>query len=78
METEREWEFTKNEIQNRVGSKFDEWFKGLERDFTTGKWNWINGKPLTFDKWQSSNPDPNDLNSSVYERKKITKCLKEG
>ncbi|XP_022806648.1 C-type lectin domain family 4 member E-like [Stylophora pistillata] len=68
METEREWEFIKNEIQNRVGSKNGEWFIGLERNITTGNWTWINGKPLTIDKWQGSNPDPNDFYGMIHEK----------
>ena len=30
METEKEWEFIKNAIQNLAGSKYGEWFIGLE------------------------------------------------
>ena len=47
METEQEWEFIKNAIQNRVGSKYGEWFIGLEMNITSGNWTWINGEPLT-------------------------------
>ena len=47
METEQEWEFIKNAIQNRVDSKYGEWFIGLEMNITSGNWTWINGEPLT-------------------------------
>ena len=60
METEREWEFIKNQIQNRSGSKYGEWFIGLYRNLTIGNWTWINGKPLTIHKWQKNNPDNSD------------------
>ena len=58
METEQEWEFIKNAIQNREGSKYGEWFIGLELNMTTRNWTWINGKSLTIDKWEKSSPDP--------------------
>ena len=67
METEQEWEFIKNAIQNRVGSKHGEWFIGLELNVTTGNWTWINSKPLTIDKWEDSSPDPNDLYGMIHE-----------
>ena len=50
METEQEWEFIKNAIQNREGNKNGEWFIGLEINITTRNWTWVNGKPLTIDK----------------------------
>ena len=67
METEQEWEFIKNAIQNREGSKFGEWFIGLEMNLTIGNWTWINGKPLTIDKWQRSNPDPADFYGLIHK-----------
>ncbi|XP_022806644.1 CD209 antigen-like [Stylophora pistillata] len=67
METEREWEFVKNEIQNRVGSNYGEWFIGLEQNFTTGNWTWVNGKPLTINKWQRSNPEPSDFYGLIHK-----------
>ena len=67
METEQEWEFIKNAIQNREGSKYGEWFIGLEMNLTIGNWTWINGKPLTIDKWQTSNPDPADLYGLIHK-----------
>ena len=34
---------------------------GLLKNLTTGNWNWINGRPLTFDKWQPYKPSEGDL-----------------
>ncbi|XP_066017259.1 uncharacterized protein [Pocillopora verrucosa] len=67
METEQEWEFIKNAIQNREGSKLGEWFIGLEMNLTIGNWTWINGKPLTIDKWTRSNPDPADFYGLIHK-----------
>ena len=67
METEQEWEFIKNAIQNREGSRYGEWFIGLEMNLTIGNWTWINGKPLTIDKWQRSNPDPADSYGLIHK-----------
>lgn len=61
METEREWKFLTKEIQTRKGARYDEWLIGLYRNFTTGKWTWINGKPLTIDKWQPYKPSDMDF-----------------
>ena len=66
METEQEWEFIKNAIQNREGGKYGEWFIGLEMNLTIGNWTWINGKPLTIDKWTRSNPDPADFYGLIH------------
>ena len=67
METEQEWEFIKNAIQNRGGSKYGEWFIGLEMNITTRHWTWVNGKSLTIDKWERSNPDPNDFYGMIHK-----------
>ena len=56
MESEQEWEFINKEIQTRKAARFNEWYIGLYRNLTTGKWTWINGKPLTIDKWQINKP----------------------
>ncbi|KAJ7371453.1 hypothetical protein OS493_025924 [Desmophyllum pertusum] len=60
LETEREWEFINQEIQTRNGTRYNEWLIGLYRNLTTGNWTWINGKPLTIDKWQKGKPADND------------------
>ena len=67
METEQEWEFIKNVIQNRVGSKYGEWFIGLVIDTATGNWTWVSGKPLTINKWERSSPDPKDFYGLIHE-----------
>ena len=60
MEAEQEWEFIKNAIQNRAGSKYGEWFIVLEINSTTENWTRINDEPLTIDKWERSSPYPDD------------------
>ena len=60
METEREWEFINKEIQTRKAAKYDEWHIGLYRDLITRNWTWVNGKPLTINKWQIYKPGAND------------------
>ena len=62
MESEQEWQFITNEIQNKTGSPHNEWFIGLEKNSTTRRWTWINGKSVTIDKWykRANNPDPDD------------------
>ena len=60
IETEREWEFITEVIQTRKGAISDEWLIGLLRSLKTGKWTWINGKPLTIDKWETKKHENND------------------
>ena len=67
IETEQEWEFIKNAIQNRGGSKYGEWFIGLEMNITTRNWTWVNGKPLTINKWEKTSPAPNDFYGLINE-----------
>ncbi|CAH3126231.1 unnamed protein product, partial [Pocillopora meandrina] len=67
METEQEWEFIKNAIQNQEGSKNGEWFIGLKINITTRNWTWVNGKSLTIDKWEMSSPDPIDFYGMIHE-----------
>ena len=57
LETLREWEFINKTMKGRTGIKYPEWHIGLFKNLTTGKWTWINGKPLTIDKWQKDKPD---------------------
>ena len=63
METEQEWEFINKEIQTRQSGNQDEWFIGLYKILTIGKWTWVNRKPLTIDKWQSGKPKNSDFYS---------------
>lgn len=56
METIEEWEFINGSLKDQIGNEFNEWHIGLLRNRTTNKWSWINGKPLTFNKWQPGKP----------------------
>jgi len=56
METEQEWEFITKEIQTRQSGRHDEWFIGLYKNLSTGKWTWVNGKALTISKWLKDRP----------------------
>ena len=69
MESEQEWQFITNEIQNKTFSPLNEWFIGLEKNSKTQRWTWINGKSLTIDKWDKSNnnPDPDDSYGLIYK-----------
>ena len=69
MESEQEWQFIKNEIQNqKTDSQYKEWFIGLEKNSTTQRWTWINGKSLTINKWYKdvNNPDPTDSYGLIH------------
>ena len=61
METEREWEFINKQIQTRISGKENEWHIGLDRNLSTGKWTWSNGKTVVIDKWQKGKPRDSDL-----------------
>ena len=61
METIEEWEFINSSLKDQIGSALNEWHIGLVRNQTTGNWSWINGKPLTFDKWQEGKPEENNF-----------------
>ena len=69
MESEKEWQFITNEIQNKTGSQYNEWFIGLKENSKTQRWNWINGKSLTIDKWykEGNNPDPADSYWLIFQ-----------
>ena len=60
METIEEWEFINGSLKDQIGSRYDEWHIGLLRNLTTDNWSWINGRPLTFDKWQPHKPEKGD------------------
>ena len=61
METEREWEFIKNETQKRTNPDNDEWLIGLFRNSTEANWTWVTGQPLTIVRWQDKEPGDKDL-----------------
>ena len=56
METIKEWEFINSSLKDQIGSYENEWHIGMLKNKATGNWSWINGKPLTFDKWQKTEP----------------------
>ena len=61
METLEEWEFINSSLKDQIGNKYNEWHIGLLRNLTTNNWSWINGRPLTFDKWLPWKPHSEDL-----------------
>ena len=61
METLQEWEFINKTIKDLTSGQFNEWHIGLFKNVTTGNWTWINGRPLTIDKWQKNNPGRDDF-----------------
>ena len=67
METIEEWEFINGSLKDQIGSAFNEWHIGLLRNPTTGNWSWINGRPLTFDKWQHYKPGNGDLYALIVK-----------
>ena len=69
MESEQEWQFITNEIQNKTGNPINEWFIGLEKNSKTQRWTWINGKSVTIDKWfkEGNNPDPHDSYGLIFK-----------
>ena len=69
MKSEQEWQFIRNEIQNKSGSQYDKWSIGLKKNSITRRWTWINGKSMTIDEWykEGINPDPNDTYGLIHE-----------
>ena len=53
METPEEWEYINDRIQQISLPREDEWHIGLKNE---GGWKWVNGKPLTIEKWQRGQP----------------------
>ena len=53
METEDEWEFINNEIQEITLPGENEWHIGLQKQ---GDWTWVSGQSLTIEKWQRGQP----------------------
>ena len=71
MESEQEWQFIKNAIQNqKTNNQFQEWFIGLEKNSTMQRWTWINGKSLTINKWfkDENNPDSADSYGLIHKQ----------
>lgn len=62
LETDRKWEFVKEEIQNLSNTAEDEWFIGLSnRSSEKNNWTWVTGKPLTNPHWQNWEPSGDGL-----------------
>ena len=61
METIEEWEFINSSLKDQTGNYLNEWHIGLFKNLTTKNWTWINGKPLTFNKWQPWEPGEGDF-----------------
>ena len=55
MEEEEEWQFVNTEIQKRTIPKPMEYHIGLLKE--EGVWKWVNGRPLTINKWQKIEPN---------------------
>ena len=64
METEREWQFITDEI-GKLNTKYNEWHIGLFN--ANGNWTWVNGKPLTLNKWQEREPGSDDLYGLIHK-----------
>ncbi|KAJ7372830.1 hypothetical protein OS493_016753 [Desmophyllum pertusum] len=54
IETEEEWKFINNQIQKKCIGQPNEWHIGLKKG--NNGWKWVNGKPLTIQKWQPGAP----------------------
>ena len=64
METEAEWRFITDQI-GKLDIEYNEWHIGLFN--ASGNWTWINGKPLTLNKWQKNEPGPEDLYGLIHK-----------
>jgi len=47
IETDKEWEFISKRLKDRTAVPKHERHIGLYKNRSSGKWTWINGKPLT-------------------------------
>ena len=54
IETEKEWQFINSEIQKLSIDEPHEWHIGLKK--VGDDWQWVNGEPLTINKWQAGQP----------------------
>ena len=64
LETEAEWQFVNSKIQNIALQGANEWHIGLKKQ---GDWKWVNGNPMTIEKWQRSQPS-GDGNVAVMSK----------
>ncbi|XP_031566278.1 adhesion G protein-coupled receptor L2-like [Actinia tenebrosa] len=58
LETEDEWKFITNELQNMTNRFQDEWHVGLQRrgEVSSKAWFWLTGVRLNYDHWQPYQP----------------------
>lgn len=54
IETEEEWKFISGKIKTLTVPGVNEWHIGLKNGGQ--QWMWVNGKPLTIEKWQPNEP----------------------
>ena len=47
-------------MKDQTADRYNEWHIGLFKNLTTGNWTWVNGKPLTLNKWQPNRPGEDD------------------
>ena len=67
IETEEEWDFINDEIQNRnTTHKYHEWHIGLIKE--DGNWTWVSGRPLTMCKWSSGEPNGDGNVGQMYKQ----------
>ena len=68
IETEAEWEYLNREIQKLCIGVPNEWHIGLKKN-DDGVWKWVNGSPLTIEKWQVTHGEPSgDGNVTVMSK----------
>ena len=76
IETEEEWQFIRNEIQERGTGNSSAWHIGLKKN--GGVWTWVSGlgkrdgvriwnsgEHLNISKWRDSEPDGNEKKAEI-------------
>ncbi|KAJ7392023.1 chromatin-modulating protein mrc1 [Desmophyllum pertusum] len=75
IETKEEWKFIRDQIQKKCIGQPNEWHIGLKNG--DNGWKWVNGKPLTFCKWQVTAGEPSG-DGNVVVMSKDFPTLKKG
>ena len=74
IETEEEWQFIRNEIQQRGTGNSSAWHIGLKKNWVRtwvsglwkrGVWIWNSGEQLNISKWRDSEPDGNEKKAEI-------------
>ena len=76
IETEEEWQFIRNEIQQRGTGNSSAWHIGLKKNGWVwtwvsglwkrdGVWIWNSGEQLNISKWRDSEPDGNEKKAEI-------------